>query len=108
MTDGGIIMDKTGFKLWLINNNSYSSQKQIYDCLSRASRVEKELARGIENFTYEKAFAMDNCKDVLFMISHMGKNIPFQTTLPIGSRQIAPIMAAARKYILYLQFAHEK
>ena len=56
-------MDKIGFKSWLVKSNSYSSQKQIYDCLSRASRVEKELARGIENFTYEKAFAMDNCKD---------------------------------------------
>ncbi len=98
-------MEKEAFREWLIKNESYTTTKQISDCLSRVRRTEEALIEaGLIDENLEAAFCKDGGVGVRLLLCRKGKKISesgVSVKLPIGSLQMSPIAASVRKYFLF-------
>ena len=103
------MIDSSSFKVWLEKTRSYSSKKQISDCVSRVKRTEKELAAVWTDttFSFQQEYAKDGGASVRVILSKRGLNPAMESlkkpALPIGSNQMDSIASAVRKYFLYLK-----
>lgn len=95
-------MDIDGFKEWLISNKTYKSPKLVIDCVSRAQRVEKAFQAVRPRFSFEREYQKDRGNAFLKSISRRGIGLDVSVSLPIGSNQMDSIVAATKKYFLYL------
>lgn len=81
-------MRKNAFRKWLIENTNYSNNRCISDVLSRCNRVEKELDIDID-------IAIKNKNDIDMLRNKI------ENELLIKHIQIAPIIAALKKYLQF-------
>lgn len=95
-------MDADGFKKWLIDNQIYRTTKLVIDCLSRAQRVEKAFQSVKPRFSFEKEYQKDRGSVFLKSISRRGVELDSSVPLPIGSNQMDSIVAATKKYFIFL------
>src|SRR5574344_1804927 len=95
-------MDVTGFKLWLTNNNIYENDKVIRDTVSRAKRVEEAFQAAHPDFSFRSEYDRGDGKEFLSLISRRGVRITENILLPIGSNQMDSIVAATKKYFVFL------
>jgi len=96
-------MNNNEFKQWLINNQTYSSKKLISDCVSRAARVEKAFQSVDGTFTYQREYDRDFGESFCKLISRRGIDINLPIDLPIGTNQMDTLVAATKKYFLFLK-----
>lgn len=113
LTNGnGECMRKEEFKAWLIRNNSYSSNKQVADCISRVKRAEECLCSAVPTIkSFDSEFEKDKGSFVRLLLSRRGMTDEMQrycVNLPIGSNQMDPIAAAVRKYFIFLDSENEE
>lgn len=99
-------MKRDEFKKWLIDNNIYSSLKQVTDCISRSNRVERALSEHFGNgFDLDSEYKRDGGERVLKLLSLRGENAEMEklsiTSLPIGKNSMDSIKSAVSKYFLF-------
>lgn len=101
-------MNKEGFRAWLLDENIYSSQKQVSDCLSRVRRAENALVRRLgTDADFDIQFSIDGGSNVRLLLSRRGMTQEMQSLniegLPVGTNQMDSIAAAVKKYFLFCE-----
>ena len=90
-------MNEIDFTLWLKSKSV--NNKLCSDYVSRLKRVE----RSIFNCDLDEEYATDQCKNLLSLFSHAGKNEEMKKRmigdLPIGKYHLSVFTYAIRKYI---------
>lgn len=93
------------YRIWLLEKGIYKTPRLVKDCISRTKRVEMAFQAVSPQFSLDNEFEKDKGVSFSKYLSRRGIDIKENVDLPLKNNQMDSIVAATKKYFLFLSEA---